>query len=248
MGVEVETARDLERQYSNAKIYDIAGNISSVWRWPWLGLGPELDAVQQNRLGRQADALRTIEAFPHSLAIRNRCLREFHEFTLEPGKQHNFFAPRYLGELLRHEVVGAVIIDPHIAHSRVQLAVLTRFVNSLRMVKDAKIKVYAGRVRRDELRGNFTSWQDQDQACDEFQSKYIGLDLSIQFPSNGHFVEHDRLVYLHLKDGDQERFFKLILGQGLFGFDAGCRRRSHGVWFEISQRGMEEDFYVKSNE
>lgn len=242
MGVEVETARDLERQYSNSKIYDIAGNISSVWRWPWLGLGPELDAVQQNRLGRQADALRTIEAFPQSLAIRNRCLREFHEFTLEPGKQHNFFAPRYLGELLRHEVVGAVIIDPHIAHSRVQLAVLTRFVNSLRKVKDTKIKVYAGRVRRDELRGNFTSWQDQDQACDEFRSKYIGVDLSIQFPSNGHFVEHDRLVYLHLKDGVQERFFKLILGQGLFGFDAECRRRSHGVWFEISQEEWKRNF------
>jgi hypothetical protein len=216
-------------------VYDVARNISSVWRWPWIGLGPELDKVQQNRLGRQADAEESVEAFPTSTAIRNQCLREFHEFTLEPGKQHNLFAPKYLGELLRHEVLGAVIVDPHITHSRTQLAVLDRFVSSLRVSKQAKIKVRAGRVRRDELRGNFTSWQEQDQACLDLKGKHIGLDLTIEFPSDGYFVDHDRLVFLHVNDGSRERFYKLILGQGLFGFDAGCRRRSHGVWFEIAE-------------
>ena len=235
IGVEVETAREFHRQYSNAKVYDVAGNISSVWRWPWMELGPGLDKVQQNRLGRQVDAAESVEAFPTSTAIRNQCLREFHEFTLEPGKQHNLFAPKYLGELLRHEVLGAVIVDPHITHSRTQLAVLDRFISSLRVSKQAKIKVRAGRVRRDELRGNFTSWQEQDQACLDLKGKHIGLDLTIEFPSVGYFVDHDRLVFLHVNDGTRERFYKLILGQGLFGFDASCRRRSHGVWFEIAE-------------
>jgi ATP-dependent helicase YprA (DUF1998 family) len=240
MGVAVETAKGLERQYSNAQIYDVAGNISSVWRWPWIGLGPELDQVQQNRLGRQLDASQTIEVFPKSTSIGNRCLREFHEFTLEPGKQHNFFAPKYLGELLRHDVLGAVIIDPHIAHNQNQLAILARFINALRIVEQTQLRVYTGRVRRDEIRGNFTSWHDQDNACLDFQSKFSGVDLSIQFPANGHFVDHDRLIFLHVNDGNHERFFKVILGQGLFGFDAACRRRSHGVWFEISYEEWKE--------
>jgi hypothetical protein len=218
----------------------VAGNISSVWRWPWIGLGPELDQVQQNRLGRQLDASQTIEVLPKSTSIGNRCLREFHEFTLEPGKQHNFFAPKYLGELLRHEVLGAVIIDPHITHNQNQLAILARFLNALRIVEQTQLKVYTGRVRRDEIRGNFTSWQDQDKACLDLQSKFSGINLVIQFPANGHFVDHDRLIYLHVNDGSRERFFKIILGQGLFGFDAGCRRRSHGVWFEISYEEWDE--------
>jgi len=234
MGAQIELAKEGSRQFSNANIFDVAGNIESVWRWPWaIELGPELDGVQQNRLGRLSDAFQTEEPFPRSAPIQYHRLREFHEFTLEPGKQHNFFAPKFLGGLLKHEIRNVIIIDPHITHSGNQIANLERFLSSLRVTDLSKIVVRAGRVRRDEFRGNFASWQDQDHACIELKHRLGSLNLNVEFPVDGYFVDHDRLVYFKLIDENGERFFKLLLGQGLFGFDAACRRRSHGVWFEI---------------
>lgn len=41
--------------------------------------------------------------------------------------------------------------------------------------------------------------------------------------------------YLSTKKSDCTKFYKIFLGQGLFGFHSACRRRSHGVWFEITE-------------
>ena len=59
--------------------------------------------------------------------------------------------------------------------------------------------------------------------------------VNVSFPADGSFVDHDRLVYLSLIDNDtrEDRFYKIILGQGLYGFHHSCRRRSHGVWFQV---------------
>ncbi|MEY4186338.1 MAG: hypothetical protein RIT02_1372, partial [Planctomycetota bacterium] len=59
--------------------------------------------------------------------------------------------------------------------------------------------------------------------------------IDVSFPTDGYFVDHDRLVYLGVIDNDtrEERFYKIILGQGLYGFHQSCRRRSHGVWFQV---------------
>jgi hypothetical protein len=63
------------------------------------------------------------------------------------------------------------------------------------------------------------------------------LKVEIEFPKDGYFVDHDRIILFDIHQ--EQRFVKLILGQGLFGFDAACRRRSYGVWFDIDRAEFE---------
>src|SRR5690606_33034154 len=129
-----------------------------------------------------------------------------------------------------------VIIDPHIVHGPQQIAVLEEFLKVLKVTDDAEVIVKAGRVRGDERRGNFASWPEQDAAAKASSAKFASHRLKVTFPSDGYFVDHDRVIYLSTKKPDGNHFYKIILGQGLFGFHPACRRRSHGVWFEIPEK------------
>jgi hypothetical protein len=126
-------------------------------------------------------------------------------------------------------------IDPHILHSSQQIGVLEAFMRVLKITPEIEVKIKASPVRRDKRRGNFTSWSEQEKAADDLARRFTTHRLTVAFPSDGYFVAHDRVIYLHLRIQDANRFYKIILGQGLFGFDTACRRRSHGVWFEIEE-------------
>lgn len=236
LGVAVECCDGIGRQSSTLKIQHSDGGVHSVWKWPWSqALGPDVDDVCRSRLGREQEAIDTLEPAPLAKPLALPKLREFNEFTLEPGKRHNFFAPQLLGNLLRHFVAGAIVIDPHILHSKQQISVLEDFLRVLKVTDGAQVKVKAGRVRSDERRGNFTNWSEQQTAAKDLTTRFKSHCLAIVFPDDGYFVDHDRVIYLQLRIQDKDHFYKVILGQGLFGFHSACRRRSHGVWFEIGK-------------
>jgi hypothetical protein len=236
LGVKVECCDGSDRQASTLIIRDGDGAVQTVWKWPWSRtLGPDVDDVQRSRLGLEQEAMSVVEAEPPAKPLVLPKLREFNEFTLEPGRRHNLFSSRLLGNLLKHFVAGAVVIDPHILHSSQQIGMLEGFLRVLKIAPEIEVKVKASRVRGDERRGNFTSWSEQKKAADDLARRFTTHRLTVAFPSDGYFVDHDRVIYLHLKIQDASRFYKIILGQGLFGFDAACRRRSHGVWFEIEE-------------
>ena len=236
LGVNVQSCDD-SREIATLSVYNNDGTLSTVWKWPWQSpLSADVDNVCRNRLGREREAIATVDAVPSAKPLKLPVLREFNEFTLEPGKRHNYFSPQLLGNLLRHFIGGAVIVDPHIVHSQQQLAVLDDFLRVLKLTTDAEVYVKAGRVRGDERRGNFTSWSEQNGAAKTMSAKFASGRLSISFPDDGYFVDHDRVIYLNTKQSDGNHFYKIILGQGLFGFHPACRRRSHGVWFEIPEK------------
>jgi ATP-dependent helicase YprA (DUF1998 family) len=242
LGVSVHTTKDSARSYSVVSVRDTDGNAKTIWRWDWtMPLGPEVDGLHRSRIGREMEALEALESTTSTAVVSLPALREFHEFTLEPGLRHNLFSIRLLGRLLRHQITGAVIVDPHIFHSRQQSAVLENFVRQLNLVDGAVITVRAGRVRSDERRGNFTNWPEQDAEVRDLQRRLAlpegKVNVSVSFPADGYFVDHDRLVYLGVSDKDtgEKRFYKIILGQGLYGFHESCRRRSHGVWFQVTR-------------
>ena len=195
--------------------------------------------MRVSRLGREKQALDTLEIPSDIAPVSLPELREFHEFTLEPGIRHNIFSPKLLGNLLRHKCTRLLVIDPHILHGPKQVAILTRFLESVRPSDQASYKVRTGRVRGEQRRADFAGWSDQNAAADRVRRQLGTLNLTLEFPADGYFVDHDRVLYFHIKESGTARFYKVILGQGLFGFDAACRRRSHGVWFEIAQAEFE---------
>jgi ATP-dependent helicase YprA (DUF1998 family) len=240
LGVNVFSCERGTRESATLSVFNSDGTLSTIWKWPWnCPLGPEVDGVRRNRLGREHDAGEAVDAVPPTKSLTLPVLREFNEFTLEPGKRHNFFSPLLLGNLLKHFIGGAVIIDPHIVHGPQQVTVLEEFLRVLKVTDDAEVIVQAGRVRRDERSGNFASWSEQDAAAKAISEKFTSHRLKVTFPNDGYFVDHDRVIYLITKKPTGTHFYKIILGQGLFGFHPACRRRSHGVWFEIPETEWE---------
>jgi hypothetical protein len=236
LGVNVLSCDRVGRETATLSIFNSDGTLNTVWKWPWnCPLGPEVDGVCRNRLGREQEAAETIDTNPTTSSLTLPILREFNEFTLEPGKRHNFFASQLLGNLLKHFIAGAVIIDPHTLHDPRKIAILEEFLRVLKVTEDAEVIVKAGRIRGEERKGNFTSWSEQDAAAKSITAKFATHRLKVIFPSDGYFVDHDRVIYLSTKKPDGNHYYKVILGQGLFGFHPACNKRSHGVWFEISE-------------
>lgn len=234
LGVKILCCNPVGRQFSTLTVRNSDGALNTIWKWPWTRpLGPEVDVVCRNRLSREQEAHLTLEPGPNTKPLTLPVLREFSEFTLEPGKRHNLFSPQLLGNLLRHDIDGAVIIDPHIIHGPQQTAVLEGFLQSLKVTESAKVIVKAGRVRPDERRGNFTSWSEQNTAAKAIEARFTSHRLKVVFPDDGYFVDHDRVIFLNVKKPDGLHCYKIILGHGLFGFHSACRRRSHGVWFQV---------------
>lgn len=236
LGVNVLSCDRVGRETATLSIFNSDGTLNTVWKWPWnCPLGPEVDGVCRNRLGREQEAAETIDTNPTTSSLTLPILREFNEFTLEPGKRHNFFASQFLGNLLKHFIAGAVIIDPHTLHDPRKVAILDEFLRVLKVTEDAEVIVKTGRIRGEERKGNFTSWSEQDDAAKSITAKFASHRLKVTFPNDGYFVDHDRVIYLSTKKPDGDHYYKVILGQGLFGFHPACNKRSHGVWFEISE-------------
>ena len=238
MGVRIESFADGSDLQGQVRIFDTDGMVRELWKWPWMKpLSPETDAVQRNRIGRENEAINELQNVIHSRGVVLPTLREFHEFTLEPGKEHNFFSPSLLGKLLRHAVSGALIIDPHMLHSRRQVAVLENFLGQLRLTDSAKVIVRTGRVRGDLRKDDFSSPVEQEFAAKAVKARIGNESLEFQFSTDNYFLDHDRLIFFAVEDitTAERRYYKVILGQGLFGFDSACRTRSHGVWFQISE-------------
>jgi ATP-dependent helicase YprA (DUF1998 family) len=236
LGVNVFSCDRGAREFATLSVFNSDGTPGTIWKWPWdCPLGPDVDGVQRNRLGRECEAGKTVDTALSTTSLTLPVLREFNEFTLEPGKRHNFFSQRLLGNLLKHFIKGAVIIDPHILHGPQQVSVLEEFLKVLKFTDDAEVVVQAGRIRRDERSGNFANWSEQDAAARDISEKFASHRLKVTFPNDGYFVDHDRVIYLSTRKTAGTHFYKIILGQGLFGFHPACRRRSHGVWFEIPE-------------
>lgn len=237
LGVRVGAIVGDAPHMSSLVVMDVDDTPVVVWQWPWqTSLGSEIDHACRSRLGREREALNAVGYIPNSTPIRLPELREFHEFTLEPGKRHNFFAPKLMGNILKHTVANALIIDPHICHGSQQLSVLEDFLSLLRVEESTRIKVRTSRVRGDARRGDFSSWSAQEAAAKKIIQQLSGHQIEVNFPPGGYFMDHDRLLYMQLRIESNPKYYKVILGQGLFGFHPTCRRRSHGVWFEISKK------------
>lgn len=240
LGVNLFKIRSQQPAVSSLTVADATGQPTVVWQWPWeVPLGPEIDDARRSRLGRERQAFETIQIPTDSSPISLPELREFHEFTLEAGIKHNIFSPRLLGNLLRHECSRLLVIDPHILHGEKQKTILETFLRSVRPAATAKYKVRAGRIRGEQRHNDFGSWSDQDAATKKLKHDLGSLDVSIEFPSDGYFVDHDRLLLFEIQNNGVAQYYKVLLGQGLFGFDAACRRRSNGVWFEMSKSDFE---------
>ncbi len=111
-----------------------------------------MDDVQRSRLGLEQEAMSVVEPEPAAKPLVLPRPREFNEFTLEPGKRHNLFSSRLLGNLLKHFVVGAVVIDPNILHSSQQIGVLEGFLRVLKIAPEIEVKIKGQPVLQDHSR------------------------------------------------------------------------------------------------
>lgn len=247
LGVRVETITAEQLKSPYLAVYAPATDKpETVWKWATQEvLGPELGDCQRSRLGQAERALAEVTAGFEATPVSFTPLKQFHEFTLEPGVKHNVYAAKLLGDLLRRQVRRMLVVDPHAMHGEVQLEAQQQFLQQVRFTDDGQLILRAGRVRHGGGRRDFQSWADQDRAADDLKSCLSVQRIEVTFPRDNEFVEHDRYLLMETEQEGRPGFYRVLLGQGLFGFHAACRRRSHGVWFEIDRDLFESEWASK---
>lgn len=122
------------------------------------------------------------------------------------------------------------MIDPYIVHGDVNVRALRGFLGKVRPVPKTVVRVKTVKNKPERERGNFTEWE-QKQVCSDIQKDYPSLGLDIKPVRKDWLGEHDRTIVLRHESGS---CYKIILGQGVYGFLSECRSRTEGVWFAIS--------------
>jgi hypothetical protein len=64
-----------------------------------------------------------------------------------------------------------------------------------------------------------TDW-DQNRCASNLRNAHrlLNVQISIPIPVGEPLVEHDRIILLDLSQGETQRFYRVLLGQGIFGF------------------------------
>ena len=208
-----------------------------LFRWPWdVALSPLMSDVQRNRLGREAKALGELGQAPTSTATQFRPLRDFHSFSIRAGQGANPAHEDFLGKLLKHPIVAMMMIDPYALHSLPNSRALDRFLKLIHPAPGSTVRVKTGLARHERRHNDFTEFEQKEERI-RLEKAYSHLVLSIDTIRKEWLAEHDRTILLRTEAGAS---YKIILGQGVFGFSAECRNRTEGVWFEIPVADFEK--------
>lgn len=221
---------------------DIGGDQDGVtWKWDWLDpLGPDIKSAQRSRIKRTKAARGELGDPGSGTPVAFEQLRQFHHFALRPGLPQDPFAAQYLGKILLMPVERLFIIDPFLLHGPQDARRLDNFLSRLRPHVDTQVCIKASPT--DGKQFNFRDQNMQIGECRKLEAKHAKLNLRIRIATTYKMEEHDRIMLGRVRDDNQQKCYRILLGQGLFGFEAACRRYSEGIWFEMTEKSFETDW------
>jgi len=211
----------------------------SAWRWPWTdgALASGLRAAERSRFGTGAAARADLPTPPPGRPFTAPPPAEFHRFSLLPRTQKNFFADEYLGRFRNSTTVRLAITDPYAVHSPANALALTRFLVMLRPAAGCQVRLLTRAVRDSRRQGNddFTAVEQAGRVRSiKTLAHNSGVALSESLAQT--LEDHDRVYLWHIRDEGRDAYYRLLLGQGLVGFEASCRNRSEGVYYRITEQ------------
>lgn len=219
-----------------------------VWKWEGsIPLSPDITRATRTVPGRATEVLPQIMTdVLKSTKVQMEAAKEFGHFSLEPTNiSRDPCSPQYLGRIFCHPVRRMLVLDPFLLNSQTSIGVLERLLSSLRTVDEAEVKIFANWVRRDPGPYDFQDTVAQKQACRNLESQYANcLSVETHLESPHRSRQHDRPILVETANG---KFYRVLLGQGLFAFSEACRKRSEGVWFSISQVDFEQEWNKHKN-
>jgi hypothetical protein len=237
LGVSLRQCTEIAPAVGSLRINGSGTALEGVWCWDWsIPLSPKIDGVRRARLGRESAALAELGPQPGSEPAKLDALKEFHHFVLQPGIQQDPWDISYLGKLLQHPIRQLLLIDPHILCNREKRDILSHFLARIRQAPGLEVRVKTGRSKSGD---EFSDWKVQDRERKSLEDRYSAINLRIHIPERAPLDEHDRPLLVRTAD---DRCYRILLGNGLFGFEAASRKKSEGVWFAISDRDFREEW------
>jgi hypothetical protein len=231
MGVALRQVVGLAPESATLVLDSFGPHSARAYRWSWAyPLSPSLVEVQRNRLGREEEVLTELGGPPRTVPVSLPKLRNFHRFTIQAGRGADPAHDDYLGKLLVEPIDRLLMIDPFTTHNDPHVHALDRFLKLLKPSAGAMVRVKTRKIR-DDIKGrdrgtDFTTVQ-QARECRRLVQAHPRLSLEVR-PT--WIDDHDRTILLRNGAG---LCYKVILGQGVYGFEAECRSRTEGVWFEV---------------
>ncbi|MBX7106743.1 MAG: hypothetical protein K1X57_21895, partial [Gemmataceae bacterium] len=187
------------------------------------------------RSGRAQEAIADLAGDVNPEPLNLEVPVDFHRFTLVPRTPKRIFADEFLGRFRDVETVRLVLIDAHILRSDRDARALEAFLSGIRPARECEVRIKVARPRQDRERGRYDfSEPQQNQRVEQIRAETHarGIDLIVHRP-NSVLEEHDRIILWHTRTPTHDSWHRVLLGQGLVGFEGWCDRRSEGVYFQI---------------
>jgi ATP-dependent helicase YprA (DUF1998 family) len=229
------------------------GHPEIVWQWRVDGILSTIATMRRSRDGFATKAAAEC-SFPQSQAVVLEEPRSFHHFQIDPSVRSApaMNSPQYLGDLFAKTAGRIFIIDPYLLHGERNSMELINFLRLLKASEQTEVVIktkkltYAEIQRAQELvreRGlsprdvNYTDSDDQIRLAADLP-QMTKLSVRVEWPSGAGFEDHDRVILWETIEAAGPKFYRVLLGHGLVCFSRKNRKRSEGVFFEIT----EEDF------
>jgi len=222
-----------------------AGEALAVWRFSSANLATREGRIQRTREGKASQVMNQLELPTETAAAELTTARCFHHFRINPvaGISTPLQSTEYLGELLAKPMKQLLIIDPYIAPGQEQVIDIYRFLVRIHAVSGATVRIRTTEIDpRTRKPWQFNTPVDQQQGLEAaLRPLKQRFAISINFAADkADFGSHDRPMLWHVIEDGQSRYYKLLLGYGLYAFSKRCRQASEGAWFEVSEAEFQE--------
>ena len=156
----------------------------------------------------------------------------------------NFFRAEYLGRILLNPVQRVLLVDPYILSGPAEVKALDRFLTGLRAANNVEVRVKSRTLRSPPGGGDYATSTQQSAAVQQLRARFPGLHVQTRIINYATFPDHDRWIVVSVVRNNAPRYYCILLGHGLYGFEAVCKKRSEGVWFEIDANEFQTRWQV----
>lgn len=210
---------------------------TQVWKWNSRVCFDSSTPTERARRSEMEAALASLEPIPKGIAWEP--LREhpkfFHYIIRHSTRNKNPLDKAYLGGVFEVAPAKILIVDPFACMAWENLDVLSGFLKGLASAQP-EVFVLAKKLREHiEESHSFSSVADQIQAVRNMMRQTRIDRMRVILRDNRDFRIHDRSILVKQRGGI---CFRILLGQGLYGFHRECRRESEGIYFEIDSEAF----------
>jgi hypothetical protein len=225
-----------------------------VWQWQMSDALLSDATMRRSRAGFAQQALSECQ-LPNSKPATFQEPISFRHFQIDPAIRSapQMNSPDYLGDLFSKPAGRIKIVDPYLIHSERNSLELINFLRLINPGPNTNVQISTKKMSLQEARKakvmveehgrnprsiNYTDISQQSDMITTL-SGMVNFEVAVSLFDGRDYDDHDRVILWETQEDGASTFYRVLLGHGLVCFSRQNRKRSEGVFFEITRDTFE---------